>query len=83
LLEDVLAPWLEGAIHHVGSTAIPGLAAKPVVDMIAGVRNLEKARAADSPLAEHAYVHTPHRPESPITSRSRRPASHRRRTAFT
>src|SRR2546423_7297601 len=62
LLERVLAPWLEGGIHHVGSTAVPGLASKPIVDMIAGVRSLEEARAAFAPLREHSYLHTPHRP---------------------
>jgi GrpB-like predicted nucleotidyltransferase (UPF0157 family) len=62
LLEDVLAPWLDGGVHHVGSTAVPGLAAKPCVDMIAGVRDLEESRAAFAPLDAHRYVHTPHRP---------------------
>lgn len=62
LLERVLAPWLDEGIHHVGSTAIPGIAAKPVIDMIAGVRDFEEARAAYAPLAELSYVHTPHRP---------------------
>ena len=62
LLEDVLAPWLDGGIHHVGSTAVPGLAAKPYVDMIAGVRDFEEARAAYRPLEAHGYIHTPHRP---------------------
>lgn len=37
-LERLLGPWLEGGIHHVGSTAIPGLAARPIVDILAGVR---------------------------------------------
>jgi GrpB-like predicted nucleotidyltransferase (UPF0157 family) len=46
LLDDVLAPWLEGGIHHVGSTAIPGIAAKPMIDMLAGVRDLDAARGA-------------------------------------
>lgn len=62
LLERVLAPWLEGGIHHIGSTAIPGIAAKPIIDIIAGVRDLEEARAAFDPLRQHSYHHAPHRP---------------------
>jgi GrpB-like predicted nucleotidyltransferase (UPF0157 family) len=62
LLERVLAPWLEGGIHHVGSTAIPGIAAKPIIDIIAGVRDFEDARAAFDPLRQHSYHHAPHRP---------------------
>jgi GrpB-like predicted nucleotidyltransferase (UPF0157 family) len=62
LLERMLAPWLESGIHHIGSTAIPGVAAKPVVDMMAGVRDLHEARAAYEPLKEHSYEHRPHRP---------------------
>ena len=39
---DRLAPLLPGVqIHHIGSTAVPGLAAKPVIDMIALVDDLE------------------------------------------
>lgn len=64
LLERVLAPWLHGGVHHVGSTAIPGLAAKPIIDMVAGVRDLEEARAAFGPLREQFYVHAPHRPHA-------------------
>jgi GrpB-like predicted nucleotidyltransferase (UPF0157 family) len=62
LLEEVLGAWLHGGIHHIGSTAVPGLAAKPIVDMMAGVRHLEEARDAYGPLALHGYVHEPHRP---------------------
>jgi GrpB-like predicted nucleotidyltransferase (UPF0157 family) len=61
LLERVLAPWLADGVHHVGSTAIPGIAAKPLIDMIAGVRDLEEARAAFEPLRAEAYVYAPHR----------------------
>jgi len=35
-LRTVLAPFLK-RIKHVGSTAIPGMAAKPIVDVLAGV----------------------------------------------
>lgn len=62
LLERVLAPWLEDGIHHVGSTAVPGLASKPIIDMMAGVRDLEEARAAYDALGEQSYVYAPHRP---------------------
>jgi GrpB-like predicted nucleotidyltransferase (UPF0157 family) len=62
LLEGVLAPWLDGGIQHIGSTAIPGIAAKPVIDMMAGVRDLDEARAAYEPLSWQSYDHTPHRP---------------------
>lgn len=62
LLERVLAPWLEGGIHHIGSTAIPGIAAKPSIDMMAGVRDLDEARAAFEPLREVSYHYAPHRP---------------------
>jgi GrpB-like predicted nucleotidyltransferase (UPF0157 family) len=46
-LRAVLAPWLapEG-VEHIGSTAVPGLKAKPIVDMLAAVRSLTEARAA-------------------------------------
>jgi GrpB-like predicted nucleotidyltransferase (UPF0157 family) len=52
-LEAALRPWLAGPVEHIGSTAVPGLAAKPVVDIMAGVRDLETsvdARAAVAPL---------------------------------
>jgi GrpB-like predicted nucleotidyltransferase (UPF0157 family) len=62
LLEGVLGPWLDGGVHHVGSTAIPGIAAKPILDMMAGVRDFEEARAAYEPLAALGYVHDTHRP---------------------
>jgi GrpB-like predicted nucleotidyltransferase (UPF0157 family) len=62
LLQRVLARWLEGGIHHIGSTAVPGIAAKPIIDMMAGVRDLEEARAAFDPLGEESYLYAPHRP---------------------
>ncbi len=37
-LRQALATWLIGPIEHIGSPAIPGLAAKPVIDIMAGVQ---------------------------------------------
>ncbi len=64
LLERLLAPWLDGGIHHVGSTAVPGLAAKPIIDIVAGVRDLEEARGAFERLREEGYEYAFHRPQT-------------------
>ena len=74
LLEQVLAPWLTEGVHHIGATSVLGLAAKPIVDMMAGVRDFEEARSAYEPLREHGYVHTPHRPG--IAHHFSKPSSH-------
>jgi GrpB-like predicted nucleotidyltransferase (UPF0157 family) len=46
LLRRALAPWLAGPIEHIGSTAVPGLAAKPVIDIMAAVETLDSSRPA-------------------------------------
>ena len=40
-LGPVLPPWLLGSIEHVGSTAVPGLVAKPVIDLMAQVTDTD------------------------------------------
>ena len=52
LLERVLAPWLDGGIHHIGSTSIAGLAAKPIIHMMAGVTLAREYEALKLTLAE-------------------------------
>jgi GrpB-like predicted nucleotidyltransferase (UPF0157 family) len=59
-LSAAIGPWISGGIHHVGSTAVPGLAAKPIADILAGVRDLEQARACIEPLAELEYLYAPY-----------------------
>ena len=39
-IKSNMAPYLQ-AIEHIGSTAIPGLPAKPIIDILGGVFNLE------------------------------------------
>jgi GrpB-like predicted nucleotidyltransferase (UPF0157 family) len=51
-----LAPLLDGAeIHHIGSTAVPGLQAKPVIDMIALVNDLDDLDGLIAALARSGY----------------------------
>ncbi len=59
-LEDAIGDRLVGGIHHVGSTAVPGLEAKPVIDILAGVRDLEGSRAYFEPLAQLGYMYAPY-----------------------
>jgi GrpB-like predicted nucleotidyltransferase (UPF0157 family) len=63
LLQTVLAPWLAGPVEHIGSTAIPGMPAKPVIDIMAAVHTLEASRPAINALAEAGYVYFPYRPD--------------------
>lgn len=44
----------------MGSTAVPGLEAKPIVDILAGVRGLEGSRACFEPLGRIGYLHAPY-----------------------
>ncbi len=61
-LTELLEPWLAAPVEHIGSTAVPGLRAKPILDMMAGVRDLTSARDAIPVLTKRGYVHTQHRP---------------------
>jgi GrpB-like predicted nucleotidyltransferase (UPF0157 family) len=63
-LRRLLAAWLVGRIEHIGSTAIPGLAAKPVIDIMAGVETLEASRPAIAALAPVGYCYAPYRADS-------------------
>ena len=59
-LLPVLTPWLTGEIHHVGSTSVPGLGAKPVIDILAEVASLEESREAIEPLQALSYWWAPY-----------------------
>ncbi|GGX41155.1 GrpB family protein [Saccharospirillum salsuginis] len=43
------------AVHHIGSTSVPGLAAKPVIDILLEVRDLEELDTYDSAMARLGY----------------------------
>lgn len=53
-IEAALGPHLT-AIEHIGSTAIPGLPAKPILDLQLGVLNFEQACVCIAPLQSLGY----------------------------
>jgi GrpB-like predicted nucleotidyltransferase (UPF0157 family) len=63
ILTEALAPWITGGVHHVGSTAVPGLTAKPIIDIMIGVADLEPARPCLPVATELGYCYAPHRPD--------------------
>lgn len=50
-----LLPGKFAAIEHIGSTAVPELAAKPVIDLLAGVGSIGEADALLDSLCSHGY----------------------------
>lgn len=51
------------AIEHIGSTAVPGLAAKPIIDLMVGVHSLVDGQSAISPLESLGYVYWRENPD--------------------
>jgi GrpB-like predicted nucleotidyltransferase (UPF0157 family) len=56
LLGRVLGPALR-AIEHVGSTAVPGLASKPIVDLAVAVEEAEPVEAWEALLKPEGYTY--------------------------
>lgn len=46
-------------IEHIGSTAVPGLAAKPIIDMLIGVKSLADSSRFVPHLEQLGYVYVP------------------------
>jgi GrpB-like predicted nucleotidyltransferase (UPF0157 family) len=64
LLERALPPDQILAIEHAGSTAVPGLAAKPIIDIFIAVPSIEVARATlVAPIKAIGYVYWAENPD--------------------
>ena len=63
VLRHALADWLAGPIEHIGSTAIPGLSAKPTIDIMAGVETLDASRPAIAAAADAGYCYAAYQVE--------------------
>ena len=57
-LRAALGPLASG-VEHIGSTAVPGLAAKPIVDIMVGVARAEQVEPAARRLADLGYARWP------------------------
>ncbi len=57
--EEVLAVFspIAVAIKHIGSTSVPGLAAKPVIDVLLGARSLAEVESKIETLAGLGYAY--------------------------
>jgi GrpB-like predicted nucleotidyltransferase (UPF0157 family) len=44
------------AIEHIGSSSVPGLGGKPIIDIIAGLATLDRAELCIDPLRQIGYV---------------------------
>ena len=54
-LADLIPLGLFDAVEHIGSTSVPGLAAKPVIDLMAASASLDRVAAAQDALAGLGY----------------------------
>jgi GrpB-like predicted nucleotidyltransferase (UPF0157 family) len=62
VLSRLLRPWLAGPPEHIGSTAVAGLRAKPIVDILASVRSLAEAQQAVPLLERDGWLFWPEDP---------------------
>jgi GrpB-like predicted nucleotidyltransferase (UPF0157 family) len=63
ILLVALSPWLVGDIEHIGSTAVLGLAAKPVIDIMVPVASLQASRGAIAAAESVGYCFYPYKPD--------------------
>lgn len=61
VLAAVLASWLVGPIEHIGSTAVPGLPAKPVIDIMGAIGDLTSSKPALEALSPLSYCYFDYR----------------------
>jgi GrpB-like predicted nucleotidyltransferase (UPF0157 family) len=60
-LKNIIGNWLCGSIEHVGSTSVPGLIAKPVIDIMFGIKSLADAKPSIKVLMDNGYQYAPYK----------------------
>lgn len=53
-IRPAFGPGLK-ALEHIGSTSVPGLCAKPIIDILAGVSAIDGVEGAEAALADMGY----------------------------
>ena len=62
-LMAIAGTWCYGGIEHVGSTAVAGMVAKPVIDVMFGVKSLGESKPAIEVLVANGYEYWPYKTE--------------------
>ena len=57
VVETALGAALVRPVEHIGSTAVPGLAAKPIIDMLAVISNVDEF--PQGALEPYGWIHAP------------------------
>jgi GrpB-like predicted nucleotidyltransferase (UPF0157 family) len=63
-IAPILEPWLVAPLEHIGSTAVPGLPAKAIIDIMGAVRDLQSSRPAIEVLRPFSYCYFPYKADS-------------------
>jgi GrpB-like predicted nucleotidyltransferase (UPF0157 family) len=61
VLATAIGDWVLDGIHHVGSASVPGPGAKPIIDILVGVRGLEESSSCFDRLGRLEYLYAPYR----------------------
>ncbi len=56
-LIDTALQGLSPVVEHIGSTSVPGLAAKPVIDILVGLPDESRLQQAIAPMMDSGYVY--------------------------
>lgn len=63
VLRVALKRWLVADLVHIGSTAVPGLVAKPIIDIMGPVADLQSSHAAIAAARRVGYCYFPYKPD--------------------
>ncbi|WP_448564762.1 GrpB family protein [Thalassotalea ganghwensis] len=62
-LSSLLGDYVQGSIEHVGSTSVVGMVAKPIIDIMVGVKSLDASKGAIELLSDNSYCYYPYKSE--------------------